>query len=509
MTKAESKLLALQKSSIQTTLSNHSSNSLDYNSESESDAEEEDTGSIIITEETGLLEKGKSSSIYGNSTEAEQSTPLSSSPRSQLNLIPPTPIDPELNLSNSSSTATTNPHARTIAATSQEVQDVLQSRRISFNASVRISGGMKSNSVKNSPSRRALKEDMFSPINAIASTSQLPERPHHYRAGSASPKPSNSSSRSVSPSQRPVAHPRDVSNSSSLGPNGIAMAGTTSSGFPSRSSSPCSSIYAPLQPSSDTCPSSSIFVRPPVVKQRVGKERKKGFIEGWSDYLFGRAAAEAKERQDEEEEEEEEIRKENYRQIVEEQRNKKKRGNKRVKVVEVEESSLVIPRAEQSRLSWFWESIGINSKDSGSRSTGSSKNYGAISSSTPIKSKRKSRNEIVPVEEEFLGEEESPSRRRGEGRKVARRVPSNLSIQTAGVFDSTKNLTVEQPVSTPFPSVPSPPSNKKIRTSKSSEELRYGPTPMRYFNRDWIFDSCSMTGVRVKRGMAKCFAGEE
>lgn len=145
-----------------------------------------------------------------------------------------------------------------------------QSRRISFNSSVRISGGIKGS--KPHRHSRPLPPDLFSPSAPLTSIPSplATERSRLIPTGTTPPssrsylqRTATSNSRNSSPNSSAF-HTRNPS-TGSLYPHHSGYSSTATSAVPSRSSSPCSSIYAPLQPPSATCPS-PINARPPIKK---------------------------------------------------------------------------------------------------------------------------------------------------------------------------------------------------------------------------------------------------
>lgn len=218
-------------------------------------------------------------------------------------------------------------------------------RRISFSNSVRISGGIRT-STRPHRHRRPLPEvaDMFTPAEA------LPRGPRRS-ASAASHASSLSSSRAASPSRPPgVALSRDGSFSSSLLPLHHQTTGGTAtysfyssspgSQLPSRSSSPCSSIYAPLQASKKHCPS-PMLVQPP-------RRLQDGTL-SFKDYLRGREGSMS-------ESDEDVVR--GYRELVEQQRRKRerwdhRRRHRRARLSEVEDGD----EDEEPALG-FWSRVG-------------------------------------------------------------------------------------------------------------------------------------------------------
>lgn len=171
--------------------------------------------------------------------------------------------------------------------TAHPFQHMTAAQRISFSNSVRISGG-----IHTRPHRHRLPIETFatrrSPSversNPHISRDPRPETaPSPLLVASVTASNLNSPSRATSPSGRTSAHPssslnvlapkpRRLSSSSHLSSNFNYIASTyysasPGSQIPSRGSSPCSSIYAPLQPPSKHTPN-PLFVRPAPRLQR-------------------------------------------------------------------------------------------------------------------------------------------------------------------------------------------------------------------------------------------------
>lgn len=261
-----------------------------------SDTEQYSNGEEEARVGQGLLWSNKNSrkhreendqAVQNSSIARQEDTisPLDTSPSdSRMRLTPPTPSQESevgaLDL-------TTRRHP-------SNMSEVPASRRISFNTSVRISGGIRSHT------HPMISHDLFSPT--------LNHATERYEILSTERTPlslsANSSYRSPSTLQN---HP----SSSSLVPR--STSGQTSSAV-SRSSSPCSSIYAPLQPPSKTCPSPS-FVR------TVPSPSKRSIT--FTEYLRGRS---------EEESDEESAR--GYRDLLAKQARRKKEEKRRVRIRE-------------------------------------------------------------------------------------------------------------------------------------------------------------------------------
>ena len=395
-----------------------------------------------------------------------------------------------------------------------------ESRRISFNASVRISGGIRSKS-----SRRALLEsDLFSPV---ASTST-----HRPRSRRASPQ------RTLSQSS----HPRDASNSS-LGPDGQAHS-TTTSAFPSRSSSPCSSIYAPLQPSSQTCPSSAIFIRTPTTTD-PSKNRSENKVEskimniwkgsssalgGWRDYLLGTtgdgrngigeedAAKAAK----------------GYRDLVEEQRKLRQTGHvrrasgsaRRRPSVSRGTTDPINPIVEEGGLLsrvWGLLKSGVVASGRGGRGGMIPTTYG-----TNLGPGNESRNGTMEQVVEEEGRRSTPHR----GQQRTRRSSSTLSIsdlvstEEGAGFASRQNSPT--PTSPAVPLITAPPtasylnlpvfgnpfqsSNDKSNSPpkpKSTADVIFGPAPGRWITKLWVRDVVNRGVREVRARIGRCWNGEE
>ena len=380
-----------------------------------------------------------------------------------------------------------------------------ESRRISFNASVRISGG-----IRTKPSRRAMLEsDLFSPV---ASTSTHHSRPRSRRA---------SPQRTLSQSS----HPRDAS-SSSLGAEGQAHS-TTTSAFPSRSSSPCSSIYAPLQPSSQTCPSSAIFIRAPGsvdnTKNRSEVESK-GFwnatLGPWRDYLLGTkrnrligkedAAKAAK----------------GYRDLVEEQRQLRqvgpKRNHQRRRSRGASDPPDPIMEEKEGLLPKVWGLLksGVVARGRGG-GFGIATSYGTNLGSGATKSG--SRNGGMAQVAEEGGSRAGQHRQQ----QRTRRSSSTLSIsdlvsfnEEGTGFSSLQNsavpapTTITQPPTSSYLPVFANPFENWTRNAdqpkpKSTADVIYGPAPGRWITARWIRDVVASRVTDLKARVGRCWNGEE
>lgn len=328
-----------------------------------------------------------------------------------------------------------------------ELADDAQSRRISFSGSVRISGGFRSSAKAHRHRRPPPFADLFTPAlppNAAPLASHgLP------RNASIS---SITNSRSGSPSRS--SHGRNLSSSSLLPlyqqpvvrEAYSVYSSSPSSQLQSRSSSPCSSIYAPLQAPKNHCPS-PMFV--PFISKR--KPSTSGL--SFKDYLRGR------DYRSDGESDEEVFR--GYRELVERQRRKRERWERR-RQRELE--------LEQGRGS-FWtkvtELLAIGA--AGSRARGGGVGYGATATTSLG---GRGRGELASDEE----------------RRV-RRTMSGLSISSDGIDDESSSDEEEEEAQHLV--------NKRAaalgargRTSstpkiKTEEDVRFGTAPGRWMTVSW------------------------
>lgn len=373
---------------------------------------------LVSDDEAGrglLWGTSQASSVSSLEGERPVETPISCSPSTRI--IPPTP--------------STLPKTRwsTVEGVNGEVEtprrrvplgltEEMNSRRISFSDSVRISGGIKTKST----TRRRLSIDLFSP-------------------------PSGSSHR---PSNSVEYHGRDISASSSLG------AGLVSN-LPSRSSSPCSSIYAPLSQPSATCPQ----IRPPVPTSSK--------LISFADYLRGRS----------EEDEAESVK--GYRDLVEQQRRRKGRSNSGGGEIVEEKSGG--GGAVWNSVKEFLAGMPLGRSRLGGRSELSGSREGGESSRNPNSTNRKSPRRVastlsISSEADDERDETSPivvvrSSQRNYGATTARRISSS-----------------SQPV-------------------KSETDVRFGQAPARYFRLSWWRYAAYRQTMGVRAAVCGCFGGGE
>jgi len=176
-------------------------------------------------------------------------------------------------------------------------QGMTAAQRISFSNSVRISGGIH-NSQRPHRHRPAIetfprRSPSAERTNPISSREPRPEAtPSPLLVASVTSSSANTPSRATSPSGRTPQHsslnllapkPRRLSSSSHVSSNyayPYAYSASPGSQVPSRGSSPCSSIYAPLQPPSKHTPN-PLFVRP---SQRLQRNRSSSGL-SFQEYL--------------------------------------------------------------------------------------------------------------------------------------------------------------------------------------------------------------------------------
>lgn len=367
-------------------------------------------------------------------------TPPVTDNEATFNLVPPTPSRPlELDPHDSSSSDVdqSEPIALVTRRVPSEGATVDLSRRISFNSSVRIAGGVRSSSRQHVHS--TLSDDFFSPV---ASTSTLPpslESPSQANERTPLVPRHPPNSRGTSPSSRS----RRASNIS-LTPYHSTSTPTTS-GFPSRSSSPCSSIYAPLTQPKQHCPS-PMMVRPPAKKAKVGIT--------FNEYLRGR----------EQENQEDVVR--GYRELVEDQRQKRERAESRraKRAADVARRATVLGSAWSTFLGLM--SLGI---------VGLGRSRGAAMEWAGSNVYGRRRGGEVDVED--AGAEDA------EEIRTAKRKRSMLSVSA---FDDSseedEDDIAEARLLDPSPSASM---NSESRKSKSTEDVIFGVAPGRYIRFDW------------------------
>ncbi|KAL8293733.1 hypothetical protein RQP46_000434 [Phenoliferia psychrophenolica] len=419
-------------------------------------------------------------------------TPLSSTTGSPVLafLVPPTPRAPDAgdddNAIENENADGNEPHVLEFRVPSDSYTD--PRRRISFNSSVRISGGIGG---RKSRASKVLAVDLFSPPPGS-------EKTRSPSTSSARSFPPNASSNSR-PSSPNDAHSRTGSSGSLQQPFQLSgYSSTATSAVPSRSSSPCSSIYAPLQPPSATCPS-PMLVRPP-------PKRAKGLSMSFAEYLRGRA------------DDTEETAAHGYRDLVEAQRRKKtrfeQRRSPRGSGASRERSKLANGGdAEPTESLWdkIKQMLATGAAGAGSRGGRSFSHYGSLDTST-----KRSRSSRALDDDDDEDEEEdrrlaSRGRGRGRGGRIARKKPSTLSLSSVSDADDEgggrdARSAVSDDDEGFYAGLPS--MNRRIERPKTQADVMFGPAPTRWSRWDWwvwrirggiatVFGDCLGRGERV------------
>lgn len=323
-----------------------------------------------------------------------------------------------------------------------ELAEELQHRRISFSDSVRISGGIRSSAGPHRHRRPPPFADLFAPGLPPNATERTPLSLSSQAITRSASVSSVSNSRSGSPNRL---FTRNFSSSSILQP--IARdaysiySSSPTSQLQSRSSSPCSSIYAPLQAPKNHCPS-PMFVR--VAPKRKGSSSGISF----KDYLRGRDT------RSDGESDEEVFR--GYRDLVDRQMRKRERWEKR-------------KRRDEARASGkgsFWSRVGdLLAIGAGVGTRTGGVGYGATATTA-------------------LGSRGRRRRARDEEER-ARRTRSRLSISSDGMDDDSSSSDDEEVARqsrswTGRNSAQSQPPNVK-----SEVDVRFGAAPRRWTTLSW------------------------
>lgn len=446
----------------------------------EEEEEEGGYGSGVETEEDsrageGLLWRSKSrrhrssevsedeSNVSGISTEHE--TPSGSSP-SQLVVIPPTPT-----------TLAPDVLDRLPYRIPSAFSDSNPARRISFNSSVRISGGIRtsSHSHYHSQQSQSHSQQFSAPTLAITQDLFSPTRPKsdhlHIRSRSTSPsrspQPLSTSSSYRSPSTLQN-YPSAANLRSTSGPSSIQ----------SRSSSPCSSIYAPLHAPSNTVPS------PAFIKSLPSNlnQNKKSLT--FAEYLLGQTSSGSNSHLNSISTEESYR---GYRKVLAEQAKRKK-----------EEKQIL-----RDNLVWWERIIEMLGAASGSRKGSSGVGVGVgVGVAAAASQSRDYGTMNTRIEESGNGvavEEENISSSRGRGKtrgQPVRRTSSMLSVSSAGDIDSEDDgseidIDSERLIAN--------------RVEKTEADFIFGVAPRRWFRIDWIIWKLSGLLLWLKNEFKKLF----
>ncbi|KDE09430.1 hypothetical protein MVLG_00333 [Microbotryum lychnidis-dioicae p1A1 Lamole] len=372
-----------------------------------------------------------------------------------------------------------------------------QPRRISFSSSVRISGGIRSKGRSSRTRQRpAIPSDLFSPAPSTSFALTVEDVARmgymaHPLPRNASLNQSRGSSRTNSPSRGAttagISILRTVSSSSSLGIHNsyreaaILNGGASSiysSSVPSRSSSPCSSIYAPLKRPSETCPN-PMSVKPPAKRVRSAPRTSVSGL-SFREFLRLNGLSRSGDADGAGAEDEESMAERGYRELVEEQRRRKERLDKRKKQHTGRASSVLNgdlgqdPTASRGFWNRVWGMLGNGSGRSGIGRTSS----GALLGATPT----------FPV---YGTTGTTPLTTDGSRRVERNRSSLSITSSVAGDQGSSDEGEADDPRTNvnALSSRTRPISNASGDTKeriKSEVDVRFGPAPGRWFSSGWI-----------------------
>ncbi|GAA5921977.1 hypothetical protein JCM3775_003446 [Rhodotorula graminis] len=418
-------------------------------------------------------------------------------------------------------------------------------QRISFGETVRISGGIRSSS---RPHRhRHVHADLFHPPPPHERTSLLSAQPRPISAPSdllvAAVTPAAGPSRSTSPASRS----RRTSMSSShrsgtsfahLHPSSQALSSSPASYGASRSSSPCSSIYAPLQPPSKFSPN-PLWVR--TTSQRGLRRTRSGASLSFQDFLRSGAAYASPDDEDDSDDEDESAlvdaadelldprgrrfgpARAEYRDLVEAQRARRERWEARRAA---KEARVRDAEAKARKGARFWDRVArllaLGMTGAGPARASSSAGGGGSSSS---------RSGHVSTRQQSG----SAAAGRGRGRSPARpgpsplglgrgssgaRTPSGLSVESSlGSLSSHESELDDEPPRSRPPRRPPrvvvlprpPPSPRASRTPvvKTEIDVRFGPAPARYLRLDWLRFKLAQLMLAARAALRTALVGLE
>ncbi|GAA5968149.1 hypothetical protein JCM21900_001093 [Sporobolomyces salmonicolor] len=380
-------------------------------------------------------------------------------------------------------------------------------QRISFSNSVRISGGIRSSS-RSCHQHRPLGE-VFPGAAATERNHLLAGQPRVTASRSprlvASVTSSSSPSRSVSPAGRGSSQPHllaprprrpssSASYRSSSHPYPASYSGSPGSHIPSRSSSPCSSIYAPLQPPSKHCPN-PIWVRPaPAKLQRQAAATGLSFPE----YLRNNYGAVD---DDEEEDSDEDPPAPRYSELVQQQRRKKARWEerKRQRLLEVQKRKV--------GHGGFWDKL-AGMLALGLVGVGAGRGGGAFGSADMVHT-----SPPPPPSPRRPSASISNSTRPNRYRGVRNGVGGSAASRPKSILSTSSSLSSASegepaPVPSPRrPHSPAPPAPPPPPPDKTEADVRFGPAPWRYVRLDWLVSKLRRVVDAVKRAFATASAG--
>ncbi|KAK4692273.1 TELO2-interacting protein 1, partial [Phenoliferia sp. Uapishka_3] len=293
-------------------------------------------------------------------------------------------------------------------------------------------------------------------------------------------------------SNPPLTHNRATS-----GPSGYSS--TATSAVPSRSSSPCSSIYAPLQPPSATCPS-PMLVRPP-------PKRSKGM--SFTEYLRGRS----------DESNQEHVR--GYRDLVEAQKRKKGRWDSQRrgaggKTAGGRERAWIGNGEMGGGEDGFWSRIKqLLASGAGVGAGGASRGGRSFSYYGSLDRSRRNSNDSQEQQDDLeAARRTSPRSQSRNGRSVnssSRRKPSNLSsLSSVSDADDEGDEDSYSVVSEDDEGFYAAGRGNKDTTPKTPADVMFGSAPGRYARLDWwswkirglVDSSLPLISVEHQRGVS-------
>ena len=423
-------------------------------------------------------------------------------------------------------------------------------QRISFGDTVRISGGIRSSSRPHL--HRHVHAEIFHPPPPHERTSLLSSQPRPISAPSdllvAAVTPSAGPSRSASPASRS----RRTSMSSShrsgtsfahLHPSSQALSSSPASYGASRSSSPCSSIYAPLQPPSKFSPN-PLWVRT-TSQQRGLRRTRSGASLSFQDFLRSGAAYASPDDEDDSDEEDgsgladaaDELldprgrrfgpSRAEYRDLVEAQRARRERWEARRAAKEAHARAAEAKARKGAR---FWDRLArllaLGMAGAGPARAGAAAGAGGGS---------RNGHASVQQQQERGG---AAAAGRGRGRSPARpgpsplglgrgssgaRTPSGLSIESSlGSRSSSFESELEDDEPPPprrasrrpprvvvVPRPPPPPRSSRPPVIKTEIDVRFGPAPARYLRLDWLRFKLAQLVLAARAALRTALVGLE
>ncbi|GAA5885742.1 hypothetical protein JCM16303_006047 [Sporobolomyces ruberrimus] len=399
-------------------------------------------------------------------------------------------------------------------------QSLTAAQRISFSNSVRISGG-----IHTKPHRHRVPKEMFprrSPStersNPIPRDPRPETAPSPLLVASVTSSSANTPSRATSPSGRHPSHPslgvlapkpRRLSSSSHLSSGfnlpSFSYSASPGSQVPSRGSSPCSSIYAPLQPPSKHTPN-PLFVRP---APRLQRQTSGSSGLSFQEYL--REGYDAFENSDDDDSDvgRNAPRSPGYRELVEQQRRKRaqweERKRRRIedKRRKLHEQDLEGGRGEATNKG-FWHgvkqffAVGAATSPTGHfGATGAGRAGGSFGSSTVFRGSSRlptNANYGATMQQKPVASPPVPA-------------PKPRSILTSAQQPPVSSAPSRPKTRGPRSSKPPPPPSSR---AKSEVETRFGSAPFRYFSLAFILYKLQVLVDAVKdlfstasKGLAK------